>query len=40
MSENTPLKVALIQQSKTADIADNRKRLADEIRNAAMMVRG
>jgi len=35
MSENTPLKVALIQQSKTADIADNRKRLADEIRNAA-----
>lgn len=35
MSENTPLKVALIQQSKTADIAENRKRLADEIRNAA-----
>lgn len=35
MSDNTHLKVALIQQSKTADIADNRKRLADEIRKAA-----
>ena len=33
--ENSTIKVALIQQSKTADIAANRRRLEEEIRKAA-----
>lgn len=33
--ENSTIKVALIQQSKTADIATNRRRLEEEIRKAA-----